>query len=99
MLLDAWRRELVLAPTSQEYWRRRRAGCHNSEILVSFLQDPSTQERIVPTAMPQPALNSAIAIALTLLLAGCGAADSQEAGKKGGPVQVGYVVIQPASVL
>ena len=49
--------------------------------------------------MPQPASKYAIAFAAALMLAACGAADSQDAGKKGGPVQVGYVVAQPASVL
>ena len=33
------------------------------------------------------------------MLAACGAADSQDAARKGGPVQVGYVVVQPTSVL
>jgi membrane fusion protein (multidrug efflux system) len=49
--------------------------------------------------MPQPVFINAIAIAMTFTLAACGPADSHEAGKKGEPVPIGYVVIQPASVL
>ena len=49
--------------------------------------------------MAKPASRNIIALAGALTLAACGAADSQEAGKKGGPVPVGYVVVQPSSVL
>ena len=49
--------------------------------------------------MSQPTSKYAIAIGVSLMLAACGAADSQDAGKKGAPVQVGFVVVQPASVL
>jgi membrane fusion protein (multidrug efflux system) len=47
--------------------------------------------------MARPALFNAIAIAGALLLSGCGPADSED-GRQGGPVTVGYVVIQPATV-
>ena len=45
----------------------------------------------------RPASINAIAIAAALLLAACGQADSEDA-RGGGPVPVGYVVVQPTTV-
>jgi membrane fusion protein, multidrug efflux system len=49
--------------------------------------------------MTSRAFRSALAIVGAMMLAACGKADSEDAGKKGGPIQVGYVVVQPTNVL
>ena len=57
--------------------------------------------RVLAPARSLVTLPRSIALLAALaLLAGCGSSDGQKGGKKGatGPVQVGYIVVQPTSV-
>ena len=49
--------------------------------------------------MTSRAFNSAIVILGAMMLAACGQSGSEGSGKKSGPIQVGYVVVQPTNVL
>ena len=64
-----------------------------------LLFDASVEMRHAVTCIPPSKLTArAVVAALALLGAACGGADKDAAGGRGGPAQVGFVVVQPSAV-